>query len=217
MPLSTSLIGDGIVLGLGAAMPIGPVNVEIARRTLRRGFAAGFALGSGAVSVDVTYAVLTSVSLGRVLQRPAVLWPVTILGTAFLLYLAYLSLRGAWRDWKADPLDAAAPPAERQRHRGGYLTGVAMTLLNPMTLGFWFVIVPEQVALWTFDARHDLPTICLGVFLGTILWVICFAGLLSWAGRWRRHWWLPLADAIGGAALLALAAAGLWRACRPLL
>ena len=215
MPISTTLFGNGIVLGLGAAVPVGPVNVEIARRTLRRGFAAGFALGCGAVNVDVTYAVLTSLSIGQFLNRPGVLWPVAILGTAFLLYLAFLSFRGAWKDWKADPLTGLPPPA--QSHRGGYLTGVTMTLLNPMTIGFWFIAIPSRVAILATNPRRDLPTICLGVFVGTIGWVICFAGLLAWAGRWRRKWWLPLADAVGGVALLALAAAGLWRACRSLL
>jgi threonine/homoserine/homoserine lactone efflux protein len=190
------------------------VNVEIARRTLRRGFSAGFALGCGAVSVDVTYAVLTSLSLGRVSHRPAVLWPLTILGTAFLLYLAYLSFRGAWKDWRADPL-AGPPPPENSRN--GYLVGVTMTLLNPMTIGFWFVAVPEQVVFLAVDPKRDLPTICLGVFVGTICWVLCFSGLLAWAGRWRQNWWLPLADAVGGVALLSLATAGLWHACRSLL
>jgi L-lysine exporter family protein LysE/ArgO len=215
MAISTSLIGNGIVLGLGAAVPVGPINVEIARRTLRRGFAAGFALGCGAVSVDVTYAILTSLSIGQFLNRPSVLWPVAILGTAFLLYLAFLSFRGAWKDWKADPLTGLPPPS--QSHRGGYLTGVTMTLLNPMTIGFWFIAIPSRVAILAANPRRDLPTLCLGVFVGTLGWVICFAGLLAWAGRWRRKWWLPLADSIGGVALLALAAAGLWRACRSLL
>ena len=36
-------IANGVLIGLGAAVPIGPVNVEIARRTLRSGWAAGVA------------------------------------------------------------------------------------------------------------------------------------------------------------------------------
>ena len=40
MPLVAILLGNGLLLGLGAAAPIGPVNVEIARRTLRHGPAA---------------------------------------------------------------------------------------------------------------------------------------------------------------------------------
>ncbi|MGA2501211.1 MAG: LysE family transporter [Tepidisphaeraceae bacterium] len=63
-------IGKGIILGLGAAAPIGPVNVEIARRTLRGGFPAGFFLGLGAVTVDVSYAILVSLSIRPVLNMP---------------------------------------------------------------------------------------------------------------------------------------------------
>ena len=41
-----ALLLQGILIGLGAAVPIGPVNVEIARRTLRGGFLAGLFLGA---------------------------------------------------------------------------------------------------------------------------------------------------------------------------
>ena len=41
-------LSRGILLGWGVAVPLGPVNVEIARRTLRGGFRAGFFLGMGA-------------------------------------------------------------------------------------------------------------------------------------------------------------------------
>ena len=40
--MNLSVLGGGILLGLGAAAPIGPVNLEIARRAMRFGFWAGF-------------------------------------------------------------------------------------------------------------------------------------------------------------------------------
>src|SRR5579872_1738660 len=214
MHITTKLIGKGIVLGLGAAVPIGPVNVEITRRTLRGGFAAGFALGCGAVSVDLTYAVLSTFSLQSLLHRPAVIWPITVGGIIFLLYLAFLSLRGAIRDRRADPLAAAPTTVSR---RGAYLTGVLMTLLNPMTLGFWFLAVPASVGPITKEPARDLPIICVGVFIGTIGWVVAFAGALNWAGRWRKNWWLAAADAAGGLVLFCFAAAEVWRVLKPVL
>src|SRR6187551_2601489 len=62
---TATMFAKGVLLGLGAAVPIGPVNVQIARQALRNGFGAGFALGCGAVTVDVFYAALTSVGVER--------------------------------------------------------------------------------------------------------------------------------------------------------
>lgn len=215
MGATTSLMGRGIVLGLGAAIPIGPVNVEIARRTLRGGFFRGFALGCGAVSADCAYAVISSVSLGRLLQRPAIQWPITIGGIVFLLYLSYLCLTGARRDWHTDPISDEG--ARSGSPGSGYLAGLLMTLLNPMTLGFWFLVLPTTPRGLAQDRAHDLPLICVGVFFGTISWVLTFSGGLHWAGRWRRRWWLAAADLLGGFTLLCFAGAGIWHALRPLL
>jgi L-lysine exporter family protein LysE/ArgO len=214
MRLDAGLIFQGIVLGLGAAVPIGPVNVQIARRTLRGGFWQGFALGCGAVTVDVTYAALSSFGLRLVAGRPAVLGAVTVGGILFLSYLGVLCLRGEREAWRADPIAGGAPVGTR---RGAYLTGLVMTLLNPMTLGFWFVAVPGLVGSITEEPARDLPMIGAGVFIGTVAWVVTFAGILALAGRYRRNAWLAAADAVGGVTLLGFAAAALWRSLRSVL
>ena len=212
--MGLGLLKFGILLGIGAAAPIGPVNVEIARRTLRGGFGAGFALGCGAVSVDVLYAILASQGLKRVLDRPAVAITLGVAGAAVLLYLATMCLRAAWRAMKTDPLAveavASAPPP-RNSAGGAYLTGVLMTLLNPLTLAFWFVAVPGAVGPITEEPRRDLPMICAGVFVGTLGWVVLFSGVLALLGRYRRPWWTAFADALGGITLLAFALLALWR------
>jgi L-lysine exporter family protein LysE/ArgO len=206
-----------MLLGIGAAAPIGPVNVEIARRTLHGGFRPGFALGCGAVSVDVLYAILSSQGIKRVIDRPGVVTVLGVGGVGMLLYLAALSFRGAWRATRTDPL-ACEPTATRRdgatrRMRGAYAAGVLMTLLNPLTLAFWFVAVPGALGPITEEPSRDLPMICAGVFLGTLGWVLLFAGALALAGhsRYRRPWWPAAADAAGGLTLLGFAAAALWR------
>ena len=193
-------------LGLGAAAPIGPVNVELARRTLRAGFWAGLALGSGAVTVDCLYAMLSSQSLGPLVTRAGVRWTVAIAGFALLAYLGVMSLRAATRHLRADPLDDALGHDLRDGGRNGYVVGVLMTLLNPMTLIFWFVGLPTN----TQDRSHDLPMICAGVFIGTFSWVVAFSGFLGVLGKWRKKWWMSAADGLGGLTLLILAVLGLW-------
>jgi L-lysine exporter family protein LysE/ArgO len=213
-------IAKGVLIGLGAAVPIGPVNVEIARRTLRGGWAAGVALGLGAVSVDVTYAVLSTLSLGRLFDHAMVRWPVTIGGIILLSYLGVQCLRTAWSTTqRAEINDASsAPPSHAAALRSGYLLGLLMTFLNPMTLMFWFVALPTiSAGTIAVDGARPLMFLCVGVFTGTIGWVLTFTATLALLGQFRRDLWLLLADTAGGVTLLTFALAAFLRSIGPLL
>ena len=215
---------EGTLIGLGAAAPLGPVNVEIARRTLSGGFAAGVALGAGAVSVDVAYAGLTSLSVGRFLDRPVIAVPLGIASVLLLSYLGVTCLRGALHprsEAAGDGLDSPVKPGlGRPSDAGlngtlilsGYVTGLLMTLVNPMTLAFWFTTLPSLAG--PIDPRR-LPLIAVGVFAGTFSWVLAFAGTLSVLGRFRRGAWLRVVDGAGGVTLIAFAVAAFLRSIRP--
>lgn len=214
-PASTSsgsglagLLISGVVLGLGAAMPIGPINVEMARRAIRSGFRAGAALGCGAVTVDVLYALLYWLGFEQITSIVWVYWTLTAGGIILLTYLGSMSLYNAIRDSREQTL-ASIPPETVQ---GGYLTGVLMTATNPLTLAYWFSVLPAALGGNTVRAWRDLPIICLGVLIGTLGWVVFVSSLLDYAGRYRKPWWLRAADGIGGCVMLGLAAMAVWRA-----
>ena len=139
---SIALLAQGVALGLGAAVPIGPVNVQIARHVLRGGFGSGFALGCGAVTVDVFYAVLASVGVGSLAGVGALNGSLRVAGIALLTYLGVQCFRSEREAWRHDPIGIGSetPPAPGRARV--YATGVLITLLNPMTLAFWFVAVP---------------------------------------------------------------------------
>jgi L-lysine exporter family protein LysE/ArgO len=115
------LLGKGILLGLGAAAPIGPVNVEIARRSLRNGFTSGASVGFGAVTVDVFYAILTGVGLRPLLDRSWFYQPMRYASIALLLFLAIMCFVGAVRAMRADLIDQQPP---RRSVSSGYVTGM---------------------------------------------------------------------------------------------
>jgi threonine/homoserine/homoserine lactone efflux protein len=220
---ATALFAHGVGLGLAAAVPIGPVNVQIARQVLRGGFGRGFALGCGAVSVDVFYAVVAGEGVRRLAQTQALQSSLGAAGAALLAYLGVMCLRGEREAWRSDPIGATGASDTGATAAGAtpgraYATGLLMTLLNPMTLAFWFVAVPAMAgSAGAGDGAGGLPLMCAGVFVGTISWVVCFAGVLALAGRYRRNWWLAAADAAGGAAMLVFAAVALLSSLRALL
>jgi len=204
------MIWKGILLGLGAATPIGPVNVEIARRCLRAGFRSGFLVGCGAVTVDIGYAVLAVLSIRPFLDRPHVMATLGIAGALVLMYLGVMCLTSAARRSR-DSSVAAGRPRTRGAGRRSYFTGLLMTSLNPMTLAFWFVVVPGVAGQLSRDPTHDLPFVCAGVFTGAFSWVCFFSTLMALAGRGRRSLMLRLADLAGGVMLLGFAAYAVWR------
>ncbi len=204
-----SAVAQGFLLGLGAAVPIGPVNVEIARRSLAGGFGAGAALGCGAVTVDVVYAALTSLSVTPLLEHAGIRLPLLIGGTCLLAYLGAMCIVASVRATRNDVAGATSSTSLRR----GYLTGVLMTALNPMTLAFWLVAVPAAGAR---SADANLPLVCLGVFLGTISWVIFFSSAIACARKFRQGWWAAAADMLGGIILLTFAALGAFAAFRNL-
>jgi L-lysine exporter family protein LysE/ArgO len=205
---------NGVGLGLGAAAPLGPVNVEIARRTLRFGRGAGFALGCGAVTVDVVYALVASVALLPVMRYPVLLKVLGVGGGLFLGWLGLLCLRSAARGHVDSPEaegSDAVPAAAPGRRVGHYATGLLMTALNPMTLLFWFVGVPGTVAGLAGSSRGALPLVAAGVFAGAIGWVVFFTTLIGHLHRFGGQRWLRWIDLAGGVTLLAFAARSIWR------
>jgi L-lysine exporter family protein LysE/ArgO len=203
------LLVNGVLLGLGAAAPIGPVNVEIARRTLRSGRAAGFALGFGAVTVDVAYAMVTSLTFLPVLRYPKVTAGMSVLAAIFLAYLGVLCLKSAWGGHGSVELETEG---RRERASGGwshYRTGLLMTALNPMTLIFWFVAVPGAAGAGA--AGGGLWAVAAGVFFGAFAWVCFFTWTVGHLRRFGGQRWLAWVDFAGGLTLLAFAGRAIWR------
>ena len=205
------LLWKGILLGLGAAAPIGPVNVEIARRALRHGFRGGLMLGLGAVTVDVAYAILASLGLRPILDRAPIQITLSLAGAALLIYLGIQCLRSAFRPLPnlADAQTLHPPTSPLARHH--YATGLLMTSLNPMTLAFWFVVLPGLAGQLSPDPARDLPWICAGVFAGALSWVLFFTSIITWAGNRKRRRVAFVADLFGGVMLLTFAGLAIWR------
>jgi len=156
----------GILLGLGAAIPLGPVNLEMIRRNLRFGTVSGCCFGLGACTADVIYLVLLSFGALTVLTQAAVLKAVGITGSVILAYFGMSALRMKIAA-EHDPVEFSSVVSAWWRQT---LSGLLMTLLNPFTILFWSS-VSSQVVTLAGQQQHATLLAGSGVLLGTVGWV----------------------------------------------
>jgi len=201
----------GFVLGWSVAWPPGPINAEIIRRTLARGFWSGYGVGLGASSGDALWAVGVILGAGALLVSSAAQWLLAGVSTLALLLLAGLYLRGAWHGvalWRAGAAAPAPPPFERAR--GGYLLGLSLALASPWNIAFWLAVVGRPETLQAGPAGAVI--VALAVLLGTNAWVVLLTIVVA---RLRRHAagaaWDTLAKGATGLLMLYFALAGALR------
>ena len=161
----------GILLGLGVAIPIGPLNILIMNYSLSS-FGRGFALGMGAMSADILYFVLLSLGVLVVFDNPWIFKSIAIFGAIFLLYMAWTCYKNASK------MLAKISCAERgERLLACYLKGLGLNSINPFIIGFWLSLssVVVSSANWMIAA--------LGVLLALFAWVLGLSIVTALARR----------------------------------
>ena len=161
----------GILLGLGVAIPIGPLNILIMNYSLSS-FGRGFALGMGAMSADILYFVLLSLGVLVVFDNPWIFKSIAIFGAIFLLYMAWACYKNASK------MLAKISNTERgESLLACYLKGLGLNSINPFIIGFWLSLssVVASSANWMIAA--------LGVLLALFAWVVGLSLVTSLARR----------------------------------
>jgi threonine/homoserine/homoserine lactone efflux protein len=154
----------GLLLGVGAALAVGPIFVVILQQAATSGFGAALRVILGSATADLLLLVpaLAFAWIIRSLERGA-LWVGTI-GALFLLWLA----------WQAAHDAARLRREERQLATDGrwaFWKGVAGNLANPLTWTFWLATgTPAMLAA----QRSAGPA---GLVLFTATWFLVASGL----------------------------------------
>jgi putative LysE/RhtB family amino acid efflux pump len=188
-------------LGLAVAAPIGPINVLCIQRTLGHGFASGLATAAGCASADATYAALAAFGLTAV--SGLLLDNQDILRLAGGLMLLWFGLRA----FVKGPAEATANLTGSTARLADALTAYGLTIANPLTI-LTFVALLGGVGLKSL-AESALPAalmLVLGVFLGTMSWMIFISSLATIARRKTGDRFLLWANRLGGTIILGFAA-----------
>ena len=139
----TSVVGThalvGIVLvAMGMALTPGPNMLYLVSRSVSQGWAAGMVSLLGTAVGFVVYMTLANVGLAAVfVYVPALYIAIKVVGAAYLLHLAWRTLRGA------SPFEQSDLPRDSRWRL--FRMGLVTNLLNPKAAVMYLALIPQFV------------------------------------------------------------------------
>ena len=161
-----NFISKGMLIGLIASAPMGPVGVLCVQRTLNKGRWYGFITGIGAALSDMIYAAITGYGMSYVmdfLSNQQTRMYLQIAGSVMLLAFGIYT-------YKSDPT--------KKIHRSGNgrgtlfhngMTAFLVTFSNPLII-FLFVACYAQFAFVMPDHPFEMVVGFASIILGALLW-----------------------------------------------
>ena len=167
IPNLLDIVFKGLLIGIIASAPMGPVGVLCVQRTLNKGRWYGFVTGCGAALSDMIYAGITGLGMGLVVDfvsNDTNRFYLQIIGSLLLMCFGFYTYR-------TDPtrkIRQSGKPKGTLTHNG--ITAFLVTLSNPLIV-FLFMALYAQFA---FGLQPDKPVEMLMGFLsivgGALLW-----------------------------------------------
>jgi len=167
----------GIMLGLVAGIPVGPVGAVIVDVALRHCFVRALAIGLGGAFVDFAYSQIALFGVAAVFDRhPVISDLLMIAGGVFLVIFGFVTSRMEPR--KLDP-DRPHPSVDNGTLLKSVFKGVWLSVMNPALFFSWLLLAGTSLA----DMTHAQGLLAgAGIFLAAFGW---FAGV-AWLGLHGR-------------------------------
>lgn len=158
----------GILAGIALAIPLGPMAILLISTTLKHGRGIGFYGALAMATVDFTYAAVVF-AFGSIIINllTGLLFPMRVLGSAILVFVAIKIFLDARRSSRSDQPDLTNSPASRFKT---YAKFFGLTVLNPATAFYFFGITPSVTALAQETGLSGVALFAIGVFLGSVVW-----------------------------------------------
>ena len=156
----------GILIGVIASAPMGPVGILCIQRTLNKGRWFGFITGVGAAASDIFYALLTGLGMSFVMDF------INNEHNKYLLQISgsiMLFIFGIYC-FKSNPMKNAHKSSNKKgtiTHNA--ITAFFVTLSNPLII-FLFMATFAQFAFVIPDHPLEMSVGYLSIVLGALLW-----------------------------------------------
>lgn len=117
-----------IAVSSSGALAPGPLSAATAAIGVNRGWKGGFIVSSGHLAVELPLVILIAFFISNSGQIEEIMKPLAMLGGFFLLLFGYLTIRSAF---------GMNEIAEGEQKFSPFLTGVALSALNPFFIAWW--------------------------------------------------------------------------------
>lgn len=163
----------GLVIGFSIAIAIGPIGILCIQRTISRGFKMGILTGLGAATADGFYGIVAGTGIAAVSSFLISYQPfVCGIGSLFLFWLAFNTFRTV-------PVVVGAQQEENGTNIGSFISSFLLTLSNPMTILMFTAIFAGLGLMGSVNGYQAASSLVLGVFLGSVVWWLILAGVVS--------------------------------------
>ena len=160
----------GVMIAISFSAPPGPVAIETIRRGARGGFSPALNVQLGSIIGDFMWCMIALIGLGQLAQIPIVRGLLAIAGVIVLAYLGICGIRDAL---KTKSLDQRQPD---DTHRDAFRSGMAISIANPMAVGYWLSVGGALVAAGMAGSSPAQTVLfVVGFVSGTIAWAFTMA------------------------------------------
>ncbi len=166
--MDLGLAFNGLLFGFSIAASVGPIWLLCMRRTLSSGPWIGLASGLGVATADGLYAALAAFGLSLVTSLLIGLnaW-LRLAGGIVLLYLGYRTVTAG--------LPSIGASVSARGLTGAYVSTLALTLTNPLTIVAFLGIFAGLGLGGTARSTANAVTLVGAVFLGSATWWVVLA------------------------------------------
>ncbi|MBB2910108.1 leucine efflux protein [Streptosporangium becharense] len=157
----------------------GPNSLYVLSTAAQRGVGQGYRAALGVFLGDTVLMVLAAAGAASLLQSmPLLFGVVKYAGAAYLAWIGFQMLRGAWRSWRSPETRAEAEPAPERDAGSPFRKALVISLMNPKAILFFISFFIQFV-----DPSYGAPALSF-LILGAIcqLFSVLYLSTLIFGG-----------------------------------
>lgn len=185
--MAITLLLKGIIIGLAATIPLGPIGVICIQRSINKGRLSGFVSGLGAATSDTIFATVAGFSLAFIIDFvDTYRLIIEFVGGIIIILLGVKTFY-------------TNPATQLRRHKKrknklfeDYFSTLFLTATNPLIIFYFIALFAAGNIVDSENVAQAFITVA-GVFIGGVVWWYVLTTLVSsFRNKFRlKHlWWI---------------------------